>query len=210
MRIPLRFSIVVGMRVTFTRTGERRYSVAIDRVVGPRLAARQGPGYDPYLPHDLVHFVVEAEAGLRGAVFGSLAAGESGIFWPEDTTKIRGDRRRARRRKAPSAARADMILAERMAALSLSIWQLRTGHRSEQPAWFDQLTPEQLNAPLIDRICDRLDRVAPRWHALPVGGGITLTWPFPEGHGHSAPPRRRPDSAARNRKWATGAAARRG
>jgi hypothetical protein len=210
VRIPPRFSIVVDMRVTFTRTGERRYSVAIERAVGPRLAARQGPGYDPYLPHDLVHFVAEAEAGLRGAVFGSLAAGESGIFWPEDATRIRGDRRRARKRTAPPAAQADMLLSERLAALSLSVWQLRTGRRSEPPAWFAQLTPEQLGAPLIDRICDRLDRVAPRWHALPVGGGITLTWPFPEGHGHSAPPRRRPDSTPRNRKWATGAAARRG
>lgn len=198
------------MQVTFTRSGERRYTVAVDRATGPRLAPRQGPGYDPFLPHDLVHFVVEAEAGLRGAVFGSLAAGESGIFWPEDGSLIRHQRRRERKHKAPQSARDDMVRSERLAAVSLPMWQLRSGRLARPPVWFAALTPEQLGAPLLARICDRLDRVAPRWHALPVGGGITLTWPFPEG------PRRPPSvrGTARHvphtRRWANGVAARRG
>jgi len=33
------------------------------------------PGYDPVLPHDLQHFIVERALGIEGAVFGQLAAG---------------------------------------------------------------------------------------------------------------------------------------
>jgi hypothetical protein len=32
-------------------------------------------GYDDWLPHDVLHFVAEAEYGLDGGVFGDLAAG---------------------------------------------------------------------------------------------------------------------------------------
>jgi hypothetical protein len=198
------------MQVTFTRSGERRYTVAVQRETGPRLAARQGPGYDPYLPHDLVHFVVESEAALQGAVFGSLAAGESGIFWPEDGSLVRRERRRERKRRTAPEARQDMLRAEQLAALSLPLWQLRNGYRTEPPAWFARLSPEQLGAPLVARICDRLDRVAPRWHALPVGGGITLTWPFPEGPRRPAPVRSTVREVPRGRRWANRAAARRG
>jgi len=198
------------MQVTFTRSGERRYNIAIERAAGPRLAVRQGPGYDPYLPHDLVHFVVEAEAGLRGAVFGSLAAGESGIFWAEDGALLRGQRRRDRKRKTSPAARQDMLRSEQLASLAFPLWQLRAGHRAQLPDWFARLSPEELGAPLIARICDRLDRVAPRWHALPVGGGITLTWPFPEGPRWPAAAPGVARDVPRARRWANGVAARRG
>jgi hypothetical protein len=33
------------------------------------------PGYDPRLPHDMAHFVVENELGITGGVFGQLAQG---------------------------------------------------------------------------------------------------------------------------------------
>jgi hypothetical protein len=198
------------MQVTFTRSGERRYDIAIERATGPRLAVRQGPGFDAYLPHDLVHFVVEEEAGLRGAVFGSLAAGESGIFRPVDGTLVRSQHRRDRKRKTPPAARRDMLRAEQLVSLAFPLWHQRAGHRAHLPDWFAQLSPEELGAPLIARICDRLDRVAPRWHALPVGGGITLTWPFPEGPRRPAPVRAAARDVPRGRRWANGVAARRG
>jgi hypothetical protein len=198
------------MKVTFTRTGERRYSVGIERSTGLPLATRQGPGFDLYLPHDLVHFVVESEAGLRGAVFGSLAAGESGMFWPVDGAQLRRDRRRENKRRPVPQWQEEMLRAEQLAALSVPLWQVRTGHRSELPPWFARLSPDELGAPLVTRICDHLDRVAPRWHALPVGGGITLTWPFPEGVRRPAPVRRATEDVVRGRRWANRAAARRG
>ncbi|SRR6266487_991877 len=84
------------MHVTFTKMPGRRYLMTIVRERGPELAPRQGPGYDDYLPHDAVHFFVEAEAQLSGGVFGRIAAGRSNIFWPADPV-VR--QRQARREK---------------------------------------------------------------------------------------------------------------
>jgi hypothetical protein len=58
------------MKVIFKRTGERRYSVFVERDSAPEMMMHPAPGYDPFLPHDLLHFVAEAEWGLDGAVFG--------------------------------------------------------------------------------------------------------------------------------------------
>ena len=44
------------MHVTFTRTGERRYAVAVVRPGAPRLIMDPAGGYDPLVPHDLAHF----------------------------------------------------------------------------------------------------------------------------------------------------------
>jgi len=70
------------MLVRFRKTGARRYDVLVERERAPSVIAH-APGYDDYLPHDLLHFVAEAEWGLDGAVFGQLAAGgDPGIFLP--------------------------------------------------------------------------------------------------------------------------------
>lgn len=63
------------MMVSVVKTGERRYGVLVQRERFPELAIDPAPGYHAYLPHDLLHFVAEAEWKLDGAVFGQLAAG---------------------------------------------------------------------------------------------------------------------------------------
>jgi len=71
------------MLVHFRKIGPRRYSVRVEPEGTPALVAHPAPGYNEYLPHDLLHFVAEAEWGLDGAVFGQLAAGgDPGIFLP--------------------------------------------------------------------------------------------------------------------------------
>jgi len=91
------------MEVTFTKAAGRRYVMTVVRERGPRLAPRQGPGYDDHVPHDAVHFLVEAEARLSSGVFGQIAAGHNNIFWPADP---KAQRRQARRetKRPPSAA----------------------------------------------------------------------------------------------------------
>ena len=72
------------MRVTFLKTGERRYAVRVSRDRYPDLACGS-IGFDEWLPHDLLHFVAEAEYGLDGGIFGDLAAcGNARIFVPVD------------------------------------------------------------------------------------------------------------------------------
>jgi hypothetical protein len=167
------------MDVTFTKLAGRRYTVEVKRGVGPELATRSGPGYDSYLPHDVVHFIVEAEAGIHGGVFGRLAAGGCGIFWPADP---RERRKHQRRKVVPTPEqRADMERSERLAALCPLLWELRAGLRNGLPESFSNVDHDELNSPLMDQICGRLGGVADRWYALQPGRSITMTWPHAEG-----------------------------
>jgi hypothetical protein len=164
------------MDVTFTKVTGRRYLMTIVRERGPRLAPRHGPGYDDYLPHDAVHFLVEAEAGLSSGVFGQIAAGRSNMFWAADPGQLRRLARREAKRRPSATERADMVRSEQLAGVCRPLWELRAGHRRELPLW---LSGQPLEDPLCERILARLDRFAARWHALPAGQSITLSWPAP-------------------------------
>jgi hypothetical protein len=63
------------VQVTFTRTLERRYRVTIDRERAGRVVIEPAPGYHAHLPHDLLHFLVEAELRIGYGIFGRFAAG---------------------------------------------------------------------------------------------------------------------------------------
>jgi len=52
------------MEVTFAKRGVRRYGVHVSRERAPDLWCGS-IGYDDWLPHDLLHFVAEAEAKRR-------------------------------------------------------------------------------------------------------------------------------------------------
>ncbi len=177
---------VASMDVTFTKLAGRRYLMTVVRERGPQLAPRHGPGYHDYLPHDAVHFIVEAEARLSGGVFGRIAAGWSNIFWAADPGLLRHAGRREAKRRPSATERADMARSEELASICQPLWELRAGHRAELPIWFSGLTPDAVeSSPLHERILGRLDEFAARWHALPVGRSVTLSWPVDE-HGRAA------------------------
>jgi hypothetical protein len=176
---------VTFMDVTFTKESGRRYLMTVVRERGPELAPRHGPGYHDYLPHDAVHFLVEAEARLTGGAFGRIAAGQSKIFRPADNRLLRHQNRREAKRKTSAAEHAQMGRSEDLASVCGVLWDLRAGHRGEPPLWFDRVPAEDLESGLTERILARLDEFAARWHALPPGGSITLTWPL-DHRGHLA------------------------
>jgi hypothetical protein len=163
------------VKVTFVKKGARRYSVVVERERYPDLWCGS-IGYDESLPHDLLHFVAEAEFGLDGGVFGDLAAGGNArifqSFDPELTTKL-WRRQRIRRTRLPD------------------------GRRSEQLAWkLEQGWRKRTLAPGLQR---QLDELAERWRALQVGGALTLEWPRPEGRRPHPPRKRRRPAATRQR-----------
>ena len=167
------------MEVTFTKIPARRYVMTVVRERGPELAPRQGPGYDDHLPHDAVHFLVEAEARLAGGVFGRIAAGHSNLFWPADPVARQHQARRERKWKPGQREQADMARSEALASLCSLLWKFRAGYRGELPPWFSRIEPGTLESPLVERILARLGDFAAQWGPLPEHGGITLPWPVP-------------------------------
>jgi hypothetical protein len=175
------------MKVIFRRTGERSYAVIVQMPGREDQAMNPAPGFDPSIPHDLVHYTVEAELQLQAGVFGRAASG-GGTFTPrggEGTADAR-QRARARRKQArreQSMARepsndAQLRASERLAYFSDIAWRRKQGqkpgdayaHRPiEEPAGDD--------AARVERIVRRLEALAPRWRALPVGGELTFVWP---------------------------------
>lgn len=177
------------MDVTFTKVPGRRYRMTVVRERGPELAPRNGPGYDDYLPHDAVHFLVEAEAGLSGGVFGRIAAGRNNIFGAADPVVRKRQARREAKRPPSEAEHADMARSETLASLCAPLWQLRrAGQRPDLPDRFSSMESGIAQPQLVERILLRLDEFAARWHALPVGGSVTLSWPL---HGQGAVKRTR-------------------
>jgi hypothetical protein len=159
------------VEVTFTKLAGRRYTMTVHRARGPELAPRQGPGYDDFLPHDAVHFIVEAEAGLTGGAFGRIAAGGSNIFWPADPAQRRRQARREARHRPTAAQHAEMARSERLASAAPLLWEVRTGRLAQLPDWVEVTEPA-----LLDRVVDRLDAFAAQWSRLGDGEGITLRW----------------------------------
>jgi len=156
------------LKVTFTKTAARRYSVYVERDNAPALAISPAPGFDVYLPHDLLHFVAEAEFGLDGGVFGDLAAGGNArIFIPvaKDLVAKTWRRNRMKKPRLPDGRRS-----EELAGALERAWGARR-HGAAPP-------------PELEPLMGKLDALAERWHELPVGESLTLDWPRPERRRH--------------------------
>jgi hypothetical protein len=174
------------MVVVFRRTDARRYAVILEAPGEPEQVMDPAPGFDDHIPHDLVHYVVEAELGLASGVFGRAARG-GGTFVAQASAgqgpreRARQRRRQLRRegslRRADEATHEDMATSERLAGVCDLVWRRRHGQRPDptRPAPATVLSPE--DARRVERVADRLDTLAPLWSQLPVGGELAFTWP---------------------------------
>ena len=181
------------MEVEFRRTGERRYAVTIFRQGYPTIEMNPAPGYDPIMPHDLLHLVVEKEIGLRHGIFGQIAVGgNAGTFHPvpspgenkRDAARLR--RREVRRGdKLLRKGQDDSELSERAASICFNEWLSRSNdpgqkklaaqsHYHSKPAADDL---EILTAEVLKRICASLDDASQRWASLEIGESFSITWP---------------------------------
>ena len=186
------------MWVIFRRTGTRRYGIEARREQYPDVGMNPAPGYDPLVPHDLLHMVVEAELGLSRGVFGQLAAGgDAGTFGIalEATGDHRADARAKRRvtdrgKKLQRQGHDESALSERASYICWYEWLARSelperqrmGRTMAEQARQvrDTCTPNDLQALREDailRICTRLDAISVLWAALDMGEGIEVGWP---------------------------------
>jgi hypothetical protein len=116
------------MQVEFHKTAERRYAILIRREGLPDLKMDPAPGFDPLMPHDLLHFLVEQELGLRRGIFGQLAHGATaGTFRlaPSDASNNRAASR-LRRKSQRDEKQHGRILAVRTRDLFLSLRLVRS------------------------------------------------------------------------------------
>jgi hypothetical protein len=172
------------MTVRFRRTGVRRYAVVVTIAGEPPRAMDPAPGYDADIPHDLVHYIVEAELDLTNGVYGRAARGagtfvataERDVTPRERARKQRKQQRRERALGAQDARRAaDMAQSERLAAVCDVAWR-RKHDQHPDPARSAPL-PRMEDAADVRRVVSRLDAIAPLWRALPVGGELVFEWP---------------------------------
>ena len=174
------------MNVIFRRTGERRYSVTVEVVGREPQTLDPAPGFDTHIPHDLVHYIVEAELGLQAGVFGRAANG-GGTFIPAQADdRTPRARARARRKqlsreasldKADARGRQEMANSERLAAVSDLYWRRRDGQVPDPSRVAPSSSLSANDARRVDRIVARLTAVAPLWNRLPIGGALAFTWP---------------------------------
>ncbi|TDC67306.1 hypothetical protein E1200_15225 [Actinomadura sp. GC306] len=169
------------MKVSFERTGERRYATVVTLPGREPRRMDPAPGYDDDIPHDLVHYLVEADLGLSSGVYGRAAAG-GGEFravaeTPGDPRSRAREQRRLKKREASlrRTDRGDMARSEHLAGLCDLAWRRRAG--AQAPEWSGPRRIPAEDAPVIDRVLQRLDETAPLWRELPVGGALTFTWP---------------------------------
>jgi hypothetical protein len=153
--------------VIFERVDARRYRIGVERSgrydVGADVGVRAAPG-SAVVPHDLVHFVVEEQAGLRLGIYGQVAAGgDVGGFFRSavGTRKSVAEARRARR--LGRAGRPQVAVSERLAGLV-------DADGVVHPA-------TDVDEGLRVRIQRRLDDVLGRWRATPEGGRLVIPWP---------------------------------
>lgn len=171
------------MDVIFRRANGRRYAVVVvtDRKTQTMDPA---PGFDEHIPHDLVHYVVEAELGLHAGVFGRAADG-AGTFYPaapSASPRERARERRKQRRREQALQRdpgkdAQMATSERLAALCDVAWRRRHGQRPDPSLWRAPTPISTEDSARIERVLVRLDRLAKVWEQLPPGGELSFVWP---------------------------------
>lgn len=185
------------MQVEFKKTRERGYAVVIHRDGLPALEMNPAPGFDPLMPHDLLHFLVEQELGLTRGIFGQLADGTAtGTFRlaVSDTPHTRADSRLRRKtaRKGEKTAKDntdEYLRSERATYFCLCDWYahsadaaLRARAAEMKPsventrAQMSDDERQKFTNEKIARIRARMDELSKAWSALEAGQSLTLDW----------------------------------
>ena len=184
------------MVVTFTRTGERRYSVRATVDGAVPLQMDHTPGFDQFMPHDLQHFIVEKCLHIRGAVFGRLAAGGlAGTFHPVGSAGSVREASRVRRKYAAKDRKlmpdetSDYDRSERATYVCWQDWMshsadasLRARAASMRATVADMLARMEpaerasFNPQKLSEIRREFQRLSERWSSVGVGDSMSEEW----------------------------------
>lgn len=164
------------MLVTFTRLAGSRYAVDVVRDSGPPAHLHVTSDVDDPLPHDLAHFLVEREFGLKLGIFGQLAAGgDAGTFWAAPSQRTGSSAQRAHRLLV--AGRGQRGRSEQLVSLGIAAWEQRAGRRAAAAVAALSAHFADADAPTLTRVVRAFDDAASRWQVLAVGEALALQWP---------------------------------
>lgn len=184
------------MKVIFQKTGERRYGVVIEREGFSDLEMNPAPGFDPLMPHDLLHFLVEQELNLKNGIYGQIASGgTAGTFHTKTSDKSNDrDDSRERRKTAQRGKKLlkngldDCVQSERATFVCMFDWLSHSGEANLRAKAFEmkvsvesvfkQMSENEkslLNKKLA-RIRNRMDELSEIWFKLKTGESMILKW----------------------------------
>lgn len=185
------------MQVEFQKTGERRYGVVIVRDNLPDLVMNPAPGFDPLIPHDMLHFLVEQEFGLRNAIFGQVAVGGTAGTFIQHPSEAKNTREASRQRKKMKRQGEKMMKSsldeyaqsERATYICWQDWlshsadeKLRTQAKEMKAAAesvFNQMSEDERKKYTKEKLAQirtKMDELSSRWSALKVNESISLEW----------------------------------
>lgn len=185
------------MRVEFHRTGAKHYGIVVLRENLPILEMKKAPGFDPLMPHDLLHFLVEQEFGLHNAIFGQVASGgTAGTFLqhPAEDKNTKKDSRQRRKIKQQGKKMLkngidECAQSERATYICWQDWLAHSNNRALQnqaremketaQSIFGQMERaerEKFNSEKLAKIRNRMDEVSKRWSTLKIGESLSLKW----------------------------------
>lgn len=146
------------MKIYLTRLTDDRHRLVVERADGTRLERELETR--SVLLHDLVHFAVESEAGLRDGFWGSLASGV-------DLDDLLAE--------SESSARPGLRLAESLVGPMQSVWHGRLDPE-EYVARVAQRS-SVVDREFVDRVLEHLRRLWGKWRGTPFHETLKLEWP---------------------------------
>jgi hypothetical protein len=156
------------MRILIHKLSDERHVLALEREGGPGEQAECETR--SMLMHDLLHYAVEAEAGLEHGFWGNLAGG-----------RTLGDLN-DRSGQAMASALPQLMLIEQIVGALSSIAKgpapdvLASALHAYAGALGTRM-PEWLTAEFITRVRERMRALTGHWKATRFGGTMELAWP---------------------------------
>lgn len=161
------------MRILLRKISDQQHELAIVR----EGAAGEGGARESvvcetrsYLKHDLLHYAVEAEAGIEGGFWGSLARGRTLADMNDRTGMALAGGEAGEIATVEkfvgvlSGAAKGQSTADVMSTIERSV----AATNDAPPAW--------LTEPFVAAVQDRLRGLLGAWKATPYGGTMTLDW----------------------------------
>jgi hypothetical protein len=160
-----------AMRIAFRRIDDRRHTLEVTRADGGTESVECETR--SYLVHDLLHYAVESEAGLRGGFWGNLAAGKTLAQMNDRTGLGMADA------AGEMGAIEQIVGALHGATKGRSARDVVAGVRRFNES-IGVSTPSWLTEAFVERVQDRMHQLQGQWRATPRGGRMELSFSPPD------------------------------